>query len=186
MYLSVAVLIAIAASRPGFFRTYVGGSDAGDTRRHPHADMCGAARHHVMGRSSSVALPPARNAPRRGHDGRGPGAPGIRTVSSPAGWHSGAADRGTVLLLFLGAIGCFTRMVIPLSALAHFVLLGILIDYSFFWHQNLVPLYLLAVLSFTPCGDGWSVDRLWKLSRGRDVPEGPPPFTAGRDTSAGS
>jgi predicted DCC family thiol-disulfide oxidoreductase YuxK len=30
----------------------------------------------------------------------------------------------------------------------------------------------LIVLSFTPCGDGWSVDRLWKIYRGRTVPDG--------------
>ncbi len=69
-----------------------------------------------------------------------------------------------------GDSGSDDRLVIPLAALAHFFVLGILIDYSFFWHQNLVPLYLLVVLSFTPCGDGWSVDRLWKLSRGRPIP----------------
>jgi hypothetical protein len=46
----------------------------------------------------------------------------------------------TELLLFLGLIGWRTRLVLPLAALCHFMLLGILIDYSFFWHQNLVPL----------------------------------------------
>jgi predicted DCC family thiol-disulfide oxidoreductase YuxK len=75
----------------------------------------------------------------------------------------------TELLLFLGLVGWRTRVVLPLGALCYFVLLGILIDYSFFWHQNLVPLYVMIVLSLTPCGDGWSVDRLWKLSRGRAV-----------------
>ena len=59
---------------------------------------------------------------------------------------------------------------IPLGAFCAFVLVGILVDYSFFWHQNLVPIYLLAVLSCTPCGDGWSVDRLWKVYQGRAVP----------------
>src|SRR5436190_1036410 len=73
----------------------------------------------------------------------------------------------TELLLFLGLIGWRTRVVLPLGALCYFLLLGILIDYSFFWHQNLVPLYVMIVLSFTPCGDGWSVDRLWKISQGR-------------------
>src|SRR5215467_1908575 len=76
----------------------------------------------------------------------------------------------TELLLVLGLIGWQTRIVIPLAAFCHFLLLGILIDYSFFWHQNLVPLYLLFVLSFTPCGDGWSVDRLWKIYQGEEVP----------------
>ena len=77
----------------------------------------------------------------------------------------------TELLLFLGLVGWRTRVVIPLGALCHFLLLGILIDYSFFWHQNLVPLYVMIVLSFTPCGDGWSVDRLWKIYQGRAVPD---------------
>jgi predicted DCC family thiol-disulfide oxidoreductase YuxK len=77
----------------------------------------------------------------------------------------------TELLLILGVVGWQTRIVIPLAAFCHFVLLGILIDHSFFWHQNLMPLYLLFVLSFTPCGDGWSVDRLWKIYQGRAVPD---------------
>jgi predicted DCC family thiol-disulfide oxidoreductase YuxK len=77
----------------------------------------------------------------------------------------------TELLLFLGLVGWRTRVVLPLGAFCHFLLLGILIDYSFFWHQNLVPLYVMIVLSFTPCGDGWSVDRLRKIYRGQAVPD---------------
>jgi predicted DCC family thiol-disulfide oxidoreductase YuxK len=76
----------------------------------------------------------------------------------------------TELLLVLGLVGWRTRIVIPLAAFCHFLLLGILIEHSFFWHQNLVPLYLLFVLSFTPCGDGWSLDRLRKIYQGRAVP----------------
>jgi predicted DCC family thiol-disulfide oxidoreductase YuxK len=77
----------------------------------------------------------------------------------------------TELLLFLGLVGWRTRVVLPLGAFCYFLLLGILIDYSFFWHQNIVPLYVMIVLSFTPCGDGWSVDRLWKIYQGRAVPD---------------
>ena len=77
----------------------------------------------------------------------------------------------TELLLFLGLVGWRTRVVLPLGALCHFLLLGILIDYSFFWHQNLVPLYVMMVLCFTPCGDGWSVDRLRKIYQGQTVPD---------------
>src|SRR4030095_11062085 len=40
----------------------------------------------------------------------------------------------TELLLFLGLIGLWTRVVIPLGAFCEFLFLGILIDYSFFWH----------------------------------------------------
>ena len=77
----------------------------------------------------------------------------------------------TELLLFLGLVGWRTRVVLPLGTLCYFVLLGILFDYSFFGHQNLVPLYVMIVLCFTPCGDGWSVDRLCKISQGRAVPD---------------
>jgi len=76
----------------------------------------------------------------------------------------------TELILFLGLLGWRTRLIIPSAALCVFLFLGILIDYSFYWHQNLVPLYVIMVLSFTPCGDGWSLDRLQKISRGRAVP----------------
>jgi predicted DCC family thiol-disulfide oxidoreductase YuxK len=77
----------------------------------------------------------------------------------------------TEALLFLGAIGWRTRVVLPAATFCHFVLLGFLIDYSFFWHQNLVPLYVMLVLCLTPSGDGWSVDRLLKISRGQSVPD---------------
>ena len=80
-------------------------------------------------------------------------------------------QRATELLLFLGAIGWRTRIVIPLCTLCVFVLNGILREYSGYWHQNLVPIYVLAVLSFTPCGDGWSIDRLRKIYQGRAVPD---------------
>src|SRR5262249_2155901 len=43
----------------------------------------------------------------------------------------------TELLLFLGAIGWSTRIVIPLCALSAFIMNGILREYSGFWHQNL-------------------------------------------------
>lgn len=92
-----------------------------------------------------------------------------KLVSSEAGLRS--FQTLTEIMLFLALIGWGTRVVIPVAAFFYFLLLGILIDYSFFWHQNLVPLYVLIVLSFTPCGDGWSVDRLWKIYRGRAVPE---------------
>jgi predicted DCC family thiol-disulfide oxidoreductase YuxK len=82
----------------------------------------------------------------------------------------GAFQLLTELLLVLGLVGWRTRIVIPSAAFCHFVLLGILIDHSFFWHQNLVALYVMLALSFTPCGDGWSVDRLWRIYRGQAVP----------------
>jgi predicted DCC family thiol-disulfide oxidoreductase YuxK len=75
----------------------------------------------------------------------------------------------TEWFLFLGMIGCWTRVVMPLGTICFFLLGGILRDYSFNWHQGWVPLYLITILCFTPCADGWSVDRLWKVIRGRPV-----------------
>jgi predicted DCC family thiol-disulfide oxidoreductase YuxK len=77
----------------------------------------------------------------------------------------------TELLLFLGAIGLGTRIVVPLCAVSVFIFQGILREYSGVWHQNLVPAYVLTVLSFTPCGDGWSIDRLRKVYQGQPVPD---------------
>jgi len=82
-----------------------------------------------------------------------------------------ALQRLTEFLLFLGLVGWRTRIVIPLGAFCYFFLLGILLDYSFFWHQNLVPLCVMIVLAFTPCGDGWSLDRMCKIYQGRAVPK---------------
>jgi predicted DCC family thiol-disulfide oxidoreductase YuxK len=92
-----------------------------------------------------------------------------RLVTSAAGLH--VFQFITEVLLFLGMIGCWTRLVIPLGAVCFFVLGGILRDYSFNWHQGWVPMYLITILSFTPSWDGWSVDRLRKVLRGESVPD---------------
>lgn len=76
----------------------------------------------------------------------------------------------TALLLFFGIIGWQTRIVIPLGTFCYFLLGGILRQYSHFWHTGLIPLYVLFILSLTPCGDGLSLDRLWKVYQGRTVP----------------
>ncbi len=90
-------------------------------------------------------------------------------VASAAGLH--AFQLLTELLLFLGMIGYGTRLVIPLGAICFFVFGGILRDYSFYWHQGWLPLSVITILSFTPCGDGWSVDRLGRVLRGQPVPD---------------
>ena len=92
-----------------------------------------------------------------------------RLVASRAGLHT--FQLLTELFLFLGIIGLGTRLVIPLGGVCFFLLGGILRDYSFNWHQGWVPLYLITILSFTPCGDGWSMDRLLKVLRGQPVPD---------------
>lgn len=70
-------------------------------------------------------------------------------------------------LLFLATIGWRTRVTVPLGGLAAFIIAGLLRTYSFFWHQDLIALYVTGVLSFTPCGDGFSLDRLIAVARGR-------------------
>ncbi len=76
----------------------------------------------------------------------------------------------TELFLILGLVGWGTRLVMPLAAICSMVLFGIIREYSFFWHQNLVATYVMFVLSCTPCGDGWSIDRLRRIARDREVP----------------
>lgn len=82
----------------------------------------------------------------------------------------------TVLVLFLGMIGWRTRIVIPLGAFCYLLLGGIVRQYFYFYHQGLIVVYLLGILSFTPCGDGLSVDRWLKVRRGEPVPEADRPL----------
>ena len=80
-----------------------------------------------------------------------------------------AFQRLTELLLVLGVLGLGTRVAIPAAAICYFVLAGILRGYSFMYHGGLFPLYVLAVLAFTRCGQGWSLDRAWRTARGKSV-----------------
>jgi hypothetical protein len=77
----------------------------------------------------------------------------------------------TLLVLFLGMIGWRARLVIPLGGLCFLLLSGVDRQYIHLYHQGLVSLYVMVVLSLAPCSDGWSVDRLWKIFRGRATPE---------------
>ncbi len=76
----------------------------------------------------------------------------------------------TAFLLLLGVVGLGSRIVVPAAALCYLVMAGILREYAWFYHTGLIPIYVLAILSFTPCGDGWSFDRIIRLARGRSVP----------------
>src|SRR5205823_1158956 len=75
----------------------------------------------------------------------------------------------TATLLFLAAIGLRTRLVVPIAAFCWFIQGGIIRQYCWFTHQGMVSLYVLTVLSFFPAGDGWSVDRMIRLVRGKPV-----------------
>ena len=75
----------------------------------------------------------------------------------------------TAGFLVLGCLGFATRLVIPLAALGYLLVGGILREYSHGFHTNLLPLQLLIVLAFLPCGDGLSIDRQIRHARGKAV-----------------
>jgi predicted DCC family thiol-disulfide oxidoreductase YuxK len=112
-------------------------------------------------------------------------------IAEPAAWlgvvsswpalhalmHSESALRAleavTLAALFGAMIGWRTRLMLVLSLSGYLLVGALLRQYSHFFHQGLVPWYVLLVLAVTPSGDGWSVDRLLNLARGRAVPTAP-------------
>jgi hypothetical protein len=76
----------------------------------------------------------------------------------------------TAVLLFLGAIGLWTRLTVPMAGLFYLVAGGIIRGYAWGIHQDVALLYMIAVLSFSPCGHGFSLDRLIRKARGFEVP----------------
>ena len=171
-------LIALVISPPAFYRRFVGEATPG-TLGAMRMWICLILLLGAVGENlPSIALLPPEMRLSQGVDGV------IGVIKYfyilPIGFEhlvrSEAGLRGfqwfTELILFLGVIGWRTRLVIPMGALCGLVFFGLIRDYSFYWHQNLVPLYVMTVLSCTPCGDGWSVDRLRKVYQGRAVPDG--------------
>ena len=172
--LSVILLIfwlaALISTRPSFYRRFVGAATPGSLgaiRMFICAILLASALWEDL--ASSALLP---------KEMRGPMGllqvfyhlPGFEAfVSSQSAL--GIFEALTALILFLGIIGWHTRIVVPLGALCYFLLGGIIRQYTWFFHTGLVPLYVLAVLSLTPCGDGWSVDRLLRIYRRRPVPD---------------
>ncbi len=167
----IGVILFSVTSSPAFFRRFVGTATPG---------ALGALRiltcsvvlfiTTIEDLPSIALLPPETRAPQGlmrwaytlpiGFD---------RLVASEAGLR--VFQTLTEVILFLGILGWHSRVVIPLGAGCHFLLGGILRDYSYDWHQGWVPLYLMVILSFTPCADGWSVDRLRTVRRGRALPD---------------
>ncbi len=80
-------------------------------------------------------------------------------------------DLLTALLLLLGIVGWRTRVVLPLAALCCLIFGGIIRQYCWFYHTGLIPLYMLAALSFTPCADAWSLDRRRWATQGKGLPD---------------
>ncbi|HEX2187518.1 MAG TPA: hypothetical protein VHG51_01410 [Longimicrobiaceae bacterium] len=90
-----------------------------------------------------------------------------RFLASPAALL--AFEWATVLLLAAAAAGLRTRWSVPAGALAYLLFASILRSYAWSYHTGLVPLYVLLLLAFTPCGDAFSLDRLLRRRRGVPV-----------------
>jgi hypothetical protein len=73
---------------------------------------------------------------------------------------------GTGVLLVLAMVGWKTRLTLWLAAASYMVFAGLLRQYSYFWHMGLIALTLMLVMIWTPCGDGFSIDRLLRTLRG--------------------
>jgi hypothetical protein len=76
----------------------------------------------------------------------------------------------TAMVLLCAVLGLFTRWAVPAGALLYLLCGAILRGYSWTYHTGVIPLYALLLLSFTPCGDGFSLDRTLRVRRGLDVP----------------
>jgi hypothetical protein len=92
----------------------------------------------------------------------------------------GAFERVTLVLLAAAAVGAGTRWTVPAAAVCYALMGSILRSYDHIFHQGIVPLYALALLAFTPCGDALSVDRWLRRRRGLPVvPAREPTFRHG-------
>lgn len=94
--------------------------------------------------------------------------PGFETFARSQAWLQGF-ELLTALCLILGMIGLWTRLTIPLSALTFCILGGLTRQYFYLYHQGLIVVYILVALSFTPCGDGLSVDRWLAKQRSKPI-----------------
>ena len=81
-----------------------------------------------------------------------------------------ALKSGTAVLLACGMLGLGTRVVLPLALFGYFLVGGILRIYTHYFHTGVLAIYLIGVLSLAPSGDGFSIDRLIRIARGRRVP----------------
>jgi hypothetical protein len=76
----------------------------------------------------------------------------------------------TAIFLFLGVIGLWSRITVPVAGILYLIAGGIIRGYAWGIHQDVALLYMIAVLSFSPCGHGFSIDRLIRKARGLEVP----------------
>ena len=72
-----------------------------------------------------------------------------------------------VLVLVSGTVGFFTPVATKLSFLLVVLYQGLLRSFGHFNHDEMLAIYYLAVLAFTPCGDGCSVDSVLRRQKER-------------------
>jgi hypothetical protein len=71
----------------------------------------------------------------------------------------------TALMLLLALVGFRTRATLLLGSLGFFLLQAILRHHTYYFHTGLLPLYLLLLLSWTPCAIVWSIDGWLKRAK---------------------
>ena len=71
-----------------------------------------------------------------------------------------------IVSLALSTAGLFTAVSTKTSFLLVLFLQGLVRSFGHFNHDEMLAVYCLAVLAFTPCGDEFSFDRRWKKQTG--------------------
>ena len=84
-------------------------------------------------------------------------------------WALAVLQGATAAALALALLGWRTRVTVPAGALLYLLTTGLIREYTSFYHTGLVPLYVLGVLAFTPCGEAWSLDRARRRRAGTAV-----------------
>jgi hypothetical protein len=72
-----------------------------------------------------------------------------------------------VVSLLCATLGLFTAITTKSAALLFLFYEGLVRSFGHFNHDEMIAVYILAVLAFTPCSDGFSLDRMWGRVRPR-------------------
>lgn len=72
-----------------------------------------------------------------------------------------------VVSLLSSSLGFFTSLATKFAALLFLFYEGLVRSFGLFNHDEMTGVYILVVLAFTPCGDGFSLDRLLRATRQR-------------------
>jgi predicted DCC family thiol-disulfide oxidoreductase YuxK len=86
------------------------------------------------------------------------------------------------LSLVLGAIGLFTRSSAAVAFILSVYLFGLPNNFGKTHHLEILLLWAFLIMTFSRCGDSWSVDRLIKTARSGTGPGSEPPKVSGEYT----